>query len=87
MSEKRKPAEGILGYLSGAFAGTIYGFIFCLLFKLAVVVTKGGGKSSGPVIYSPLIKKEKDLAFLEKEDARKLLRNDRKRRMERSLQG
>ncbi|KAK4257000.1 hypothetical protein QN277_006650 [Acacia crassicarpa] len=67
-SKKRKLGGWILGFLAGAFAGSISGFIFCLLFKLAVAVIKGGGKSSGPAIYSPLIKKAEDLAFLEKED-------------------
>ncbi|XP_028795886.1 leucine-rich repeat receptor-like serine/threonine/tyrosine-protein kinase SOBIR1 [Neltuma alba] len=67
--EKRRKLGGwILGFLAGAFAGSISGLIFSLLFKLAVAVLKGGGKSTGPAIYSPLIAKAEDLAFLEKED-------------------
>ncbi|XP_054820512.1 leucine-rich repeat receptor-like serine/threonine/tyrosine-protein kinase SOBIR1 [Prosopis cineraria] len=67
-SKKRKLGGWILGFIAGAFAGSISGFIFSLLFKLAVAVIKGGGKSGGPAIFSPLIKKAEDLAFLEKED-------------------
>lgn len=67
-SRKKKLGGWILGFIAGAFAGSISGFIFSLMFKLAVAVIKGGGKGSGPAIYSPLIKKAEDLAFLEKED-------------------
>lgn len=49
-------------------AGTLSGFVFSLLFKLALALIKGRGRKGGPDIYSPLIKKAEDLAFLEKED-------------------
>jgi len=65
---KRKVAGWILGFLAGALAGTLSGFVFSLLFKLALALIKGRGKRGGPDIYSPLIKKAEDLAFLEKED-------------------
>lgn len=67
-SSKKKLAGWIIGFIAGAIAGSLSGFIFSLIFKLAVAVIKGGGKGSGPAIYSPLIKKAEDLAFLEKED-------------------
>ncbi|XP_057435228.1 leucine-rich repeat receptor-like serine/threonine/tyrosine-protein kinase SOBIR1 [Lotus japonicus] len=67
-SSKRKLAGWIVGFIAGAFAGTLSGFIFSLLFKLALALIKGRGKGSGPAIYSSLIKKAEDLAFLEKED-------------------
>ncbi|XP_061351263.1 leucine-rich repeat receptor-like serine/threonine/tyrosine-protein kinase SOBIR1 [Gastrolobium bilobum] len=67
-SSKRKLAGWILGFLAGAMAGTLSGLIFSLLFKLALALIKGGGKGSGPAIYSPFIKRGEDLAFLEKED-------------------
>ncbi|KAL5544037.1 hypothetical protein UlMin_007821 [Ulmus minor] len=58
----------ILGFLAGGVAGTISGFVFSLLFKVLLAAAKGGGKDSGPAIFSPLIKSKEDLAFLEKED-------------------
>ncbi|CAK8566694.1 unnamed protein product [Lathyrus sativus] len=65
---RRKLTGWILGFVAGAFAGILSGFVFSLLFKLALIVIKGKGKGSGPAIYSSLIKKAEDLAFLEKED-------------------
>ncbi|GMN56873.1 hypothetical protein TIFTF001_025992 [Ficus carica] len=65
---KKKILGWILGFLAGAFAGCISGFIFSLLFKLLLALVKGGGKDGGPAIFSPLIKKKEDLAFLDKED-------------------
>ncbi|XP_058781818.1 leucine-rich repeat receptor-like serine/threonine/tyrosine-protein kinase SOBIR1 [Vicia villosa] len=65
---RRKLTGWILGFIAGAFAGILSGFVFSLLFKLALIVIKGRGKGSGPAIYSSLIKKAEDLAFLEKED-------------------
>ncbi|XP_020235791.1 leucine-rich repeat receptor-like serine/threonine/tyrosine-protein kinase SOBIR1 [Cajanus cajan] len=67
-SSKRKIAGWILGFVAGAIAGTLSGFVFSLLFKLALALIKGRGKRGGPDIYSPLIKKAEDLAFLEKEE-------------------
>jgi hypothetical protein len=67
-NSKRKLAGWILGFLAGAMAGTISGLIFSLLFKLLWAVVKRGGKESGPSIFSPLIKKAEDLAFLENDD-------------------
>lgn len=67
-NHKKKVIGWILGFLAGAFAGCISGFVFSLLFKLLLSLVKGGGKNSGPAIFSPLIKKKEDLAFLEKND-------------------
>ncbi|KAJ0104665.1 hypothetical protein Patl1_18190 [Pistacia atlantica] len=67
-NSKRKLSGWILGFLAGALAGTISGFVFSVLFKLILAAIKGGGRDSGPAIYSPLIKKAEDLAFLEKDD-------------------
>ncbi|CAN6578458.1 unnamed protein product [Malus baccata var. baccata] len=65
---KRKVGGWLLGFLAGALAGCISGFIFSLLFKLLLAVVKGGGKDGGPAIFSSLIKRKEDLAFLEKDD-------------------
>lgn len=67
-NNKRKLAGWILGFLAGALAGSISGFIFSLIFKLLLAVVRGRVKDAGPAIFSPLIKKAEDLAFLEKED-------------------
>ncbi|CAI8597579.1 unnamed protein product [Vicia faba] len=66
---RRKLTGWALGFVAGAFAGILSGFVFSLLFKLALIMIKGKGKGSGPAIYSSLIKKAEDLAFLEKEDS------------------
>lgn len=65
---KKKVFGWILGFLAGSVAGSISGFIFSLLFKMLLAVVKGGSKEGGPAIFSPLIKKKEDLAFLEKDD-------------------
>ncbi|KAH7529538.1 hypothetical protein ACOSP7_025266 [Xanthoceras sorbifolium] len=67
-NSRKKAAAWILGFLAGAVAGTISGFVFSVLFKLILAAIRGGGKDPGPAIFSPLIKKAEDLAFLEKED-------------------
>ena len=67
-NKRRKLAGWILGFLAGALAGSISGFIFSLIFKLLLAVVRGRVKDAGPAIFSPLIKKAEDLAFLEKED-------------------
>ncbi|XP_010469657.1 PREDICTED: leucine-rich repeat receptor-like serine/threonine/tyrosine-protein kinase SOBIR1 isoform X1 [Camelina sativa] len=68
-SKKKKVAAWILGFVIGAIGGTISGFVFSVMFKLIVAAIKGSGKPSGPSIFSPLIKKAEDLAFLEDEAA------------------
>ncbi|PON72352.1 Serine/threonine protein kinase [Parasponia andersonii] len=65
---KKRILGWILGFLAGAVAGSISGFISSLLFKMLLAVMKGGGKDAGPSIFSPLIKKKENLAFLEKDD-------------------
>ncbi|XVF54594.1 hypothetical protein PTKIN_Ptkin05aG0194000 [Pterospermum kingtungense] len=67
-NKKRKLMGWLLGFLAGAAAGSISGFIFSVMFKLVLAAIKGGGKYSGPSIFSPLIKKAEDLEFLEKDD-------------------
>ncbi|XVF11641.1 hypothetical protein REPUB_Repub08aG0045000 [Reevesia pubescens] len=67
-NKKRKVMGWLLGFLAGAAAGSISGFVFSVMFKLVLAAIKGGGKDSGPSIFSPLIKKAEDLAFLDKED-------------------
>ncbi|XP_021720197.1 leucine-rich repeat receptor-like serine/threonine/tyrosine-protein kinase SOBIR1 [Chenopodium quinoa] len=66
--KRKKLAAWLLGFLAGAIVGGICGMIFSGLVKMCLVMLRGGGKGAGPSIFSPLIKKAEDLAFLEKED-------------------
>ncbi|XP_052182527.1 leucine-rich repeat receptor-like serine/threonine/tyrosine-protein kinase SOBIR1 [Diospyros lotus] len=65
---KRNLGKWIGGFLIGALAGSVCGLVFSVLVKLMLVLIRGRKKDSGPAIFSPLIKKAEDLAFLEKED-------------------
>ncbi|KAJ6760818.1 PROMASTIGOTE SURFACE ANTIGEN PROTEIN PSA [Salix purpurea] len=65
---KRKLAGWLLGFLAGSVAGSLSGLVFSLLFKVVLAAVKAGGRDGGPAIFSPLIKKAEDLAFLEKDD-------------------
>ncbi|XP_017635123.1 leucine-rich repeat receptor-like serine/threonine/tyrosine-protein kinase SOBIR1 [Gossypium arboreum] len=64
----RKLMGWILGFLAGGTAGSLSGFVFSVMFKLVIETVRGRGSDSGPSIFSPLIKKAEDLAFLEKDD-------------------
>ncbi|GLU18491.1 hypothetical protein SLE2022_347880 [Rubroshorea leprosula] len=66
--KQRKLMGWLLGFLAGAVAGSISGFVFSIMFKLMIAAIKGGRRDSGTAIYSPLIKKAEDLAFLETEE-------------------
>lgn len=65
---KRKVRGWIIGFVVGAFAGSLSGVLFSVLFKALMFLIRGSGKDSSLTIFSPLIKKAEDLAFLEKED-------------------
>jgi tRNA A-37 threonylcarbamoyl transferase component Bud32 len=65
---KRKLAGWLVGFLAGSVAGCLSGLVFSLLFKIVLAAVKGGGRDGGPAIFSPLIKRAEDLAFLEKDD-------------------
>lgn len=67
--KKKKKAESwIFGFLAGSVAGLITGLIASVLFRIIKLIIKGGNKETGLAIFSPLIKKPEDLAFLENED-------------------
>ncbi|PIN27056.1 Serine/threonine protein kinase [Handroanthus impetiginosus] len=57
-----------LGFVAGAIAGSVSGLVFTVLFKLVMSIIRGRNKNSSLKIFSPMIKKPEDLAFLEKED-------------------
>lgn len=65
---RRKLSGWLLGFLAGAVAGIVSGFVFSLLFRLTLAAIRGGRRDSAPAIFSPMIKKAEDLAFLESEE-------------------
>ncbi|KAH7528320.1 hypothetical protein FEM48_Zijuj05G0060200 [Ziziphus jujuba var. spinosa] len=58
----------LIWWLLGSMAGTISGFTFSRLFKPILAAVMCGGKDKGPAIFSPLIKKKEDLAFLKNKE-------------------
>ncbi|CAH9059253.1 unnamed protein product [Cuscuta europaea] len=65
---KRKLSRWIIGFTAGALAGISSGVFFSVLFKVLLFLINGGEKHSKLTIFSPMIKKAEDLAFLQKED-------------------
>ncbi|KAJ4903396.1 Leucine-rich repeat receptor-like serine/threonine/tyrosine-protein kinase SOBIR1 [Raphanus sativus] len=53
----------------GGIGGIISGVVFSVLFRLILKAIRGAEKPPGPSIYSPLIKRAEDLAFLENEES------------------
>ncbi|KAG2332830.1 hypothetical protein Bca52824_004010 [Brassica carinata] len=68
-NKKKKVLAWILGFFVGGIAGTLSGFVFSVIFRLVLRAIRGPEKPSGPSIFSPMIKKAEDLAFLENEEA------------------
>lgn len=66
--KRKKVAAWLLGFLGGAFVGGICGAIFSVFVKMGLIMLRGRKNGSGPAIFSPLIKKEEDIAFLAKDD-------------------
>ncbi|KAL6509685.1 Leucine-rich repeat receptor-like serine/threonine/tyrosine-protein kinase sobir1 [Orobanche gracilis] len=65
----KKIVQAILRFLAGNLAGSVSGIVFVLLFKLVMFLTNGRRRKNTSLrIFSPMIKKPEDLAFLEKED-------------------
>ncbi|KAI3981746.1 hypothetical protein MKX01_027731 [Papaver californicum] len=66
---KRNVKAWTIGFILGTIVGVLSGLFFSVLFKTLIVCIKGREKeTSGPTIFSQMIKKAEDLAFLEKED-------------------
>lgn len=68
-NKKKKVLAWILGFVVGGIGGTLSGFVFSVIFRLVLRVIRGPEKPSGPTLFSPMIKKAEDLAFLENEEA------------------
>ncbi|KAJ8559836.1 hypothetical protein K7X08_003894 [Anisodus acutangulus] len=66
--KKRKLRAWFLGFLGGSFAGCISAVLLSVFYKLTMFFVRRGKNDQSLTIYSPLIKKAEDLAFLEKED-------------------
>ncbi|KAL8529892.1 hypothetical protein ACS0TY_007091 [Phlomoides rotata] len=66
--KKKKVIQWIAGFSAGILAGCLSGTIFSMVFKFLMRLIKGRKNDSSLRIYSPMIKKPEDLAFLEKED-------------------
>ncbi|KAL0417263.1 UNVERIFIED_CONTAM: Leucine-rich repeat receptor-like serine/threonine/tyrosine-protein kinase SOBIR1 [Sesamum latifolium] len=65
---KKEKLGWVLGFLAGGLAGIVSGMVFSMLSKLLLFLIRGRGKDSSLKIFSPLIKRPEDLAFLENED-------------------
>lgn len=65
LSPKKRWAFGMI---VGIVMGAISAFVFSFLFRMFLFYIRERPKVQGAVIYSPLIKKTEDLAFLETED-------------------
>ncbi|XP_052176005.1 leucine-rich repeat receptor-like serine/threonine/tyrosine-protein kinase SOBIR1 [Diospyros lotus] len=61
----KKAGVCILGFLAGGLSMSGTGFLLLVFFKVIVIVVRGRKRDLGPTIFSPLIKKPEDLAFLE----------------------
>ncbi|KAK6148254.1 hypothetical protein DH2020_019166 [Rehmannia glutinosa] len=67
-NKKKKIMGWILGFLAGTLGGCLSGFVFSFLFRMIMFLISGHSNNTSLKIFSPLIKKPEDLAFLEKED-------------------
>ncbi|KAM3381212.1 leucine-rich repeat receptor-like serine/threonine/tyrosine-protein kinase SOBIR1 [Capsicum galapagoense] len=65
---KRRVGSWFLGFFAGAFAGGLTALVLAVLFKVLMSIIRGRSYDSGLTIFSPLIKKAEDLAFLENEN-------------------
>ncbi|KAF8086968.1 hypothetical protein N665_0607s0028 [Sinapis alba] len=68
-NKRKKVVAWILGFVVGGIGGILSGVVFSVLFRLILKAIRGPEKPSGPSIFSPLIKRAEDLAFLENEES------------------
>ncbi|XP_051123264.1 leucine-rich repeat receptor-like serine/threonine/tyrosine-protein kinase SOBIR1 [Andrographis paniculata] len=67
-NKKKRIGIWTLGFVAGSIAGIISGMIFSVIFKLLMLLIKGRKNDTKLKIFSPMIKKPEDLAFLENDD-------------------
>ncbi|KAL3512660.1 hypothetical protein ACH5RR_025377 [Cinchona calisaya] len=65
---KKKLGAWILGFFAGTLAGSVSGLVVSVIFKMLIFLIKGRDKETSLAIFSPIIKKAEDLAFLENEE-------------------
>ncbi|OVA20546.1 Protein kinase domain [Macleaya cordata] len=65
---KKKVRGWIIGFIVGVIGGILSGLLFSMMFKFLMMCIKGREKETSTTIFSQMIKKAEDLAFLEKED-------------------
>lgn len=66
---KHRVRNWVAGFIAGAVAGLISGFIISVVFRMIRNFFCGRYKeTTGPSIFSPIIKNSADLSFLEKDD-------------------
>lgn len=66
--KKKKVGEWVLGFMAGILAGCVSGLIFSMVFKTIMRLIRSRRKDTSLKIFSAMIKKPEDLAFLERED-------------------
>ncbi|KAL1534741.1 Leucine-rich repeat receptor-like serine threonine tyrosine-protein kinase [Salvia divinorum] len=67
-NKKKKVTDWVLGFMAGILAGCVSGLVFSTVFKLLMRLIRAHKKDTSLKIFSAMIKKPEDLAFLEKED-------------------
>lgn len=67
-NNKKRIVSWSLGFIAGVIGGIISGLVFSIVFKLLLILIHGRSKDSSLKIFSQMIKKPEDLAFLENED-------------------
>ncbi|KAL3529495.1 hypothetical protein ACH5RR_008817 [Cinchona calisaya] len=65
---KKKIGTWILGFFGGTLAGGVSGLVVSVVFKMLMILIEGGDKDTDIAIFSPIIKKAEDLAFLDSEE-------------------
>lgn len=65
---KKKIGAWIVGFFAGTVAGSISGFVASVVFKMLKFWIQGGDTDTSLAIFSPMIKKAEDLAFLQNEE-------------------
>ncbi|KAG6408855.1 hypothetical protein SASPL_131880 [Salvia splendens] len=66
--KKKKVTDWVIGFMAGILAGCVSGLVFSTVFKLLMRLIRANRKDTSLKIYSSMIKKPEELAFLEKED-------------------
>lgn len=66
---RKKIGAWIVGFFAGTLAGSVSGLLVSVVFKMLKFWIQGRDKDTSLAIFSPIIKRAEDLAFLENEEA------------------